>query len=135
MQHGACTRMSCDKRLARDFAGSIYLVVYHDVILHIEYLEGPPMGFRGMRDKTFFVCGIRDWLENCRGIRDANICGTWDWPTNYRGIRDSNISREWDKVRNFFSIREMVNLQSSCRIIEIATVARTCHYISNKHLD
>ena len=23
---------------------------------------GPPMGFRGTRDKTFFVCGIRDWL-------------------------------------------------------------------------
>ena len=24
--------------------------------------RGPPMGFRGMRDKAFFVCGIRDWL-------------------------------------------------------------------------
>ena len=25
------------------------------------------MGFRGMRDKTFFVYGIRDWLQNFAG--------------------------------------------------------------------
>ena len=68
------------------------------------------MGFRGMRDKTFLVCGIRDWLENCRGIRDSNICRIRDWPKNYCGIRDSNISRDWDKDRNFFNIREMVDL-------------------------
>ena len=77
------------------------------------------MGFGGTRDKTFFVCGIRDWLKNCRGIRDSNICGIRDWPQNHRGIRDSNISREWNKVRNLFSIREMVNLYLLTREIEI----------------
>ena len=71
------------------------------------------MGFRRTRGKTFFVCGIRDWLQNCRGIRDSNIC--WipdsnicemqDRPENYHGIRDSNISQELEKVRNFFSVR------------------------------
>ena len=25
------------------------------------------MGFRVMRDKIFFVCGIRDWLQNFAG--------------------------------------------------------------------
>ena len=44
--------------------------------------KGPPIGYRGMRDKTFFVCGIRDWLKNCQGMRDSNIGGIRDWPEN-----------------------------------------------------
>ena len=50
--------------------------------------KGPPMGFGGTRDKIFFVCWIRDWLKNCRGIRDSNICGIRDLLQIYREIRD-----------------------------------------------
>ena len=78
------------------------------------------MGFCGTREKTFFVCGIRDWLKNCSGIRDSNICGIRDWPQNHRGIRDSNISREWDKVRNFFSVLEKDNPHLNAGVIERA---------------
>ena len=28
---------------------------------------GPPVGLRGMRDKNFLVCGIRDLLQNFAG--------------------------------------------------------------------
>ena len=78
------------------------------------------MGFRGMRDKAFFGCGIRDWLQNCRGIRDSKICGIRDWPQNDRGIRDSNTSRELDKVRNLFSIPEMAIFHLIAKEIEVA---------------
>ena len=78
------------------------------------------MGFGGTQDNTFFICGIRDWLKNCRKIRDSNICGIRDKPQNHSRIRDSNISWEWDKVRDLFSISEMVNLYLLTREIEIA---------------
>ena len=72
--------------------------------------KGPLMGFCGPQDKTFFVCGIRDWFQNCCRIRDSDICRIRDWPQNYCGIRDPNILREWDKVSYLFSILEMCNL-------------------------
>ena len=80
---------------------------------------GPPMGFRGMRDKAFFGCRIRDWLQNCRGIRDSNICGIWDWLQNHCGIWDSNISRALDEVRKF-EIHDTDDFHLITREIEIA---------------
>ena len=29
----------------------------------------PPIGFRGIWDKTYFICGIRDWLSKFAGYR------------------------------------------------------------------
>ena len=62
-------------------------------------MVGPPMGFHGMRDKTFFVCGIRDWLQNFTGyeiqieqmslgMRDMtkNNCGMQEMTKFSRGI-------------------------------------------------
>ena len=39
------------------------------------------MGFRVMRDKIFFVCGIRNWLRNFSGYEIQNeqtSFGMWD---------------------------------------------------------
>ena len=64
-------------------------------------VSGAPDGISRDAGRTSFLCGIRDWIWNCRGIRDSNICGIRDWPQNDRGIRDSSISREWVKVRRY----------------------------------
>ena len=82
------------------------------------------MGFRRMRDKTFLVSRIRDWLQNCHGIRHPCICEIRDWPQNHRGIQDSNISRESDKGSKLFRITEsqfleMVEFHLIAREIEI----------------
>ena len=70
------------------------------------------MGFRGMRDKTFFVCGIRGRLQNYHGTRDSDICGIRDtkYQETFKEILKISRGNEirskivWDTQNDWFTL-------------------------------